>query len=242
MTSTVQGVPGWAVLACLGRSAPAFLVLLMCAVALRNALLLTRDLEWPMGDVQYREMASAPTLLDQGYGVAPTYRNEYPWYNPLPRALIAGVSYVTGLPVRVVIVRSGPYVNLLAPVTFFVMMAILTDAWSALAGTAAFLFISGNRPFEVFEAASYTPWFLTNLFAQSVLYLGTIVCYRASAAARRLRSHLMVGLLLGWPFLMHTAPALVFGCIVVVRAVIDASLTNNRVSAALACRIFGARR
>jgi hypothetical protein len=201
---------------------PLLAVAAMCAVVFAHGQRLTRDLEWPLavGGVQYREMASAQTLLDQGYGVDATYRGEYPWYNPLAPMLIAAISRVSGQPVRVIVARSGPYVNLLSPVAFFLLVSVLAGSWAGLAATAAFLFISGNPPFEAFEAATFTPWFLANFLAQGILYVGLIACYRATPATRW-PWHVVVGVLLGLTFLTHTAPALLFGLVVVLMALSD---------------------
>jgi hypothetical protein len=211
------------------RLLPSLVVALMCGFVFVQGYRLTGDLEWPLavGGVQYREMASAQTLLDQGYGVEATYRGEYPWYNPLASTLVASLARITGQPVRVIVARSGPYVNLLAPITFFWLVSVLVGPWAGLAATAAFLFISGNPPLDMYEGATFTPWFFPNFLAQSFLYVGLLASYRASPSARW-PWHVAVGVLLGGTFLAHTAPALVFGVVVLLMALADARGTKAR--------------
>jgi hypothetical protein len=196
------------------RCAAVLLVLVMSGVAVVLNLPVTSDLVWPGFETQFRELAAAQTLLDEGYGPDSTYRDAKLWYNPLSGAMIAATSRTLDVPARVVVPRIGVYVNLLAPLCFFLMVALLVDKWAAVAGTAAFLFLGSPR-FEDFEAATYSGWLLPNSFAQALAYLSIIVSARAGAVSSARAWSVLFGSLLGLTFLGHTAPALMLGLMLV---------------------------
>lgn len=179
-----------------------------------------RDIAWPGLDIQYRELAGAQTILDQGYGPDAAYAGERTWYNPMAIWIIAGLSRLSGLSPSLLIAQSGPYINLLAPVSLFVLVAVLFDQFAALAAVAAFIFVVGTA-FPFMYSATYSPWFAPENFAQAWMYL-SIAC--ASIAFSRDRSRLWViagGALLGATFLTHAAPALVCGVVWVILAARD---------------------
>ena len=185
----------------------------MCGVAFALNVSTTHDLEWPAWVTQYRELAGAQTLLDVGYGPDSSYLDEYVWYNPLPAWLIAASSWLTGLPAPTVIPRLGPYINLLAPLGLFVLIAVLADRWAAMAGTAVFLFALANNALPEYASPGYSPWFLPRHFVQGLFYLTLAATVRARAfGVPGAPSHaVLLGGLLGVTFLGHTAPALLLG-------------------------------
>jgi hypothetical protein len=199
----------------LGRWLPSALSLALIGAAFWFGLQTTRGLDFPgmgwtgVGIDLYRDISSAQTMLDAGYGADPTYAGERTWYNPLTPAISAAVSAVTGRPVHVVVSRIGAFANLLAPLAFFLMCAALFDRWTALFATAGFLFLlPGSLPSWV--SATYSPWFLPVNFVQSLFYLTVIALHRAWRS-RRVGAFVLAGLAWGVTFLGHTAPALVLG-------------------------------
>ena len=186
---------------------------------------MVRDLEWPAVDTQYRELAAAQTILDEGYGPDSTYLHERVWYNPMAPWLVAGVSRLSGLPPRIVVARSGPIVNLLAPIGLFVLTAMLFDLYAALGAMAAFMFVTGSA-FPFYYAATYSPWFAPENFGQAFFYIGMLgaatLFGRPFSAIRSLGA----GIVLGITFLTHTAPALVLGCTLVILAVWEGTGTR----------------
>ena len=197
---------------------PVCLVVVMLAGAFSVVFKTASGLEWPGTNIElpaidlYRDIASAQTILDSGYGPDPAYLGERTWYNPLTPSLIAFVSRVSGWPVPKVAAQIGIYANLLAPVALFLMCAILFDRWVALFATAGFLFvISSSLPSWV--GPSYSPWMLPVSFVQSLFYLSVVVLHRAMGA-QRLVAFVPVGLMWGLTFLGHTAPALILGGII----------------------------
>jgi hypothetical protein len=198
---------------------PRLLALAMLVLAFVESRALTRDLEWPAVDIQYRETATAQTLLDEGAGRDPAYRGESLWYNPLSGWIAALASHVTGRPLREVVPRIGPFVNLVAPIGFYALVAILVDEGAALLALAAYLFVTANA-FPFWFAASYSPWFAPENYGQGLLYLSLVLVAVARRRGWRLGGDIALGLALGVTFLAHTAPAIIVGTVLVLLAVL----------------------
>jgi hypothetical protein len=198
-------------------AAPILAILLMCACAFAMNYHVTRDLEWPGRDVEFREMASAQTLLDEGAGHDSTYRGESAWYSPLTAWVLAGTSRALNVPLRTVTPRIGPYLNLLAPLGFTLAVWTVLGRWTAVAALAAFLFLGSPR-LEDYESATYSPWLLPNNYVQGLFYLGVIACARMDPLLSRWRTGLGLGLLLGLVFYGHLAPAMILGGMIVALA------------------------
>jgi hypothetical protein len=200
-----------------GAFLPELLALGLLALAFGQARSVTSDLVWPASSIQYREMASAQTVLDQGFGADFAYRGETPWYNPLSGWIVAAGSVVSGRSPREVIARCGPLVNLVAPVALYALVATLVDRWTALAAAASHLFVTANA-FGFWEAASYSPWFAPENYGQGLLYLALLLLVRAERQPGFAR-YAGCGAGLGLTFLAHTAPALILGTMLVLLAV-----------------------
>lgn len=217
----------------------AALALALCAIGFAQNRSVVRDVVWPGFDVQYRELASAQTLLDEGYGPDSSYSREHAWYNPMTAWIIAAASRATGTPAPAVVNRLGPYVNLTAPVALFVMTAVLFDGVVAVAALAAFIFLVGTE-FPFYYSATYSPWFAPESFGQAPLYLLLAAVCRAFRPGSSLGWSLACGVLLGVTFLTHTAPALLGGAAIVVvgalemRRVGGARESLSRIATALA--------
>jgi hypothetical protein len=174
-------------------------------LAFLHARSLTRDLVRPAFDVQYREMAAAQTMLDGHPSADPAYRGESRWYNPMSGWILATFSRLTGASLPVLTARIGPFINLLAPLAFYLLAAAWQKPWAAVASLAAFLFLSAlGMPFT--DAATYSPWFAPENYGQGLFYLALLAAHRRVGA-------LLEGVLLGLIFLVHTAPALIFGMV-----------------------------
>ncbi len=215
-----------------GRSTPslAFGVLLLLAFA--QGLATTRGLEWPgtdpygVGIDLYRDIGMARTILESGYGPDPAYLGERNWYNPLVPAMTAAASGMSGVDVPVVAVRIGTYANLLAPVAFYLLVRSLAGAWIALYASAGFLFLTSST-LPSWMSATYSPWFLPVNFAQAIFYvtLWSYVLARRSTSRTR---YVWPGVLWGLTFLGHTAPALLFGYLVVAMEVAEVARKQIR--------------
>ena len=196
------------------------LALALCAVAFAQNRSVVRGLVWPGFDIQFRELASAQTMLDQGYGPDADYPSEHVWYNPMASWIIAAASRLSGSAAPGVVSRLGPYVNLAAPAALFLLTALLFDSVAAMATVAAFIFLVGTE-FPFYNSATYSPWFAPETFGQAWLYLLLGAQYRAVRPAASLGWSAASGALLGLTFLTHTAPALLGGAVIVVLGVID---------------------
>lgn len=197
------------------RQLPVWIFAVLLAVAFAVGLRTTHDLDFPGTDWEgvgidlYRDISSAQTMIDEGYGPDPTYRGERTWYNPLTPALSAVASAVTGAPVPRVAARLGAYVNLLGPIAFFLLCAALFDRWTALFAGAGFLFlVPGALPSWI--SATYSPWLMPVNFVQAWFYF-TLLAFHRARRDGRLVAFLLPGVLWGVTFLGHTAPALVIG-------------------------------
>lgn len=185
----------------------------------------THDLDWPgassggVGIDLYRDIALAQTMLDSGYGPDPNYLGERSWYNPLVPGMTALVSLVSGSPVPRVAARLGAYVNLAAPLAFYLMAASLLGRWRALSAVAAFLFLTSSTV-PSWVSATYSPWLMPVNFAQSLFYVTVWAYVRARRRGGR-GGYALTGCLWGVTFLAHAAPALVFGLVVLAATAVD---------------------
>ena len=197
------------------RAAPVVFAFVLIAFAVSVGVRTTSELTWPGQDWSgagidlYRDIASAQTMIDTGYGPDPTYLDEKTWYNPLTPGITAVVSAVTGLPVYVVATRIGAYVNVLAPLTFLLLCIKLFDRWTAFYATAAFLFLTSG-PLPSWVSATYSPWFMPVNFVQALFYPAVLVLWKAHRTGR-VAWYLAAGAAWGLVFLGHTAPALILG-------------------------------
>ncbi len=198
----------------------------LCILAFLNARTVTRDLTWPAFDVQYREMAGAQTLLDGDPWGDPAYRGESFWYNPMSRWILAASARVTDVSIPIVTVRIGPFINLLAPIAFYLLALAWLAPWSALAALSAFLFLSGNA-FRFTDAATYAPWFAPEAYGQGLFYLALLSAHRTSGPTPVRAGASVLGALLGLVFLVHTAPALILGGVLVAGVGLEVSATRR---------------
>lgn len=134
------------------------------------------------------------------------------------------------MPVNLVVTRGGPFLNLLAPVAFYWLATLLLPRRAALYALGAFLFA---HPFASWQSATYSPWLFVANFAQGLFYLTVAVWIRTGHPAP-VTHGVAVGVLVGLTFLAHTAPALLFGVLVLVWV-----LTRFLASPADGLRAFG---
>ncbi len=194
------------------------LVIAACfvAVALFHGLRTTSDLEWHPGNDAYRDIALAQIILDGDYPSDYLYDGEWLWYNPLTGAIIAAGAWLADVPPPLANVRMAPWLNLVVPLAFFLLVWYLADGWIALVALVSFLFfLPQERP--SFVSASYSPWLLAPHLSQALFYT-TILAWIVHLRGASLRSALAAGFLLGLTFLGHTAPAVLLGAIMVITA------------------------
>jgi hypothetical protein len=182
-----------------------------CALALWVALHTVSGLRWPYDGDHYRDIAQAQVARDGHPLSDPFYAGEWVWYNPLVPWLIGLVSLVARVPPAQAHVQSGPWMNLLAPVAFYILCTRLAGQRAAFAALVIFLFFN-CRTDPALTCPTYSPWLFVATFAQGLFFLTLLAMVRASDQPSPGRAAL-VGLLAGLTFLAHTGPALILAAV-----------------------------
>ncbi len=195
---------------------PVLLAAGMTGYCLVFALRATSGVQWPYEWDAFRDIGAAQTMLDGRYPEDPILLGHTLWYNPLTAACNAAFSAATGVPLPQANVMLGPWLQLLTPAGFFVVLWVLFGRWAAVLGLAAFLFgKTDNIP--AWNCATYSPWLFAPVLAEGFFYftLAAFVLVRRKHPAS-LAWHALVGLLLALTFMTHTAPAVNAGGIMTV--------------------------
>ena len=187
---------------------PDSLALVMIAVALWMALETVHGLTWPPRPDFYRELGSVQHILEGRALEDPIYLGEARWYNPLVPALLAVIATRVDVPLYELIVGFGPYLNLICPIAFYLLVSrALFGAWIGVAALAVYLFaFSPFLPPSV--EGTYSPWLWTRNFMQGPVFLTAAAMIVSHRSTHWLVWSLIAGFLLGTVFLGHTAPAL----------------------------------
>ena len=187
------------------------IIILFIGFAFSQGLRITKDLSWPYDEDLYRNIGHAQTILDGDYFADDLYLGEKQWYNPLVPTIVAGLSWLTKTSVHILYTRMGAYLNLLAPIFFYILLVRFSDRWTALACTFGFLFVTSNG-IPTWLGGSYSPWLLPVLFVQGLYYMALFIYIKALQTAK-LKYIIISGILLGLVFMGHTAPAILLGLI-----------------------------
>jgi hypothetical protein len=197
------------------------LLLLLCAAAGWRAV---HGLTQPHDLDNLRDLGFIQGILDGNWFGDPVYAGEARWYPGLIAALAAAAYQLLlpdGTPLAAAWVQAGPWLNLLAPPTFFWMARrVLGSFGAAAAATAAFVLWSGNAPrpwLAPWDAAGYTPWPFTPNLALPLFFLGVGLAHRRCRTGRR-RDAAAVGSALGVAFLAHPVAGLLLSGIVTAAA------------------------
>jgi len=166
----------------------------------------THDLEWPCEADLYRDLGAAQTIHDGAVGADPAYRGERWWYPPLVPATVALIGRVTEVPLHRLYATAGIYLNLLAPIAFYVMLGVLHGRRVALASLVGFLFL-GQHDLMSWMHATYSPWLWSCNLAQAFFYLGVLMLSLAMQSGST-RQAIAAGLFVGMTALAHVAPAM----------------------------------
>ena len=213
-------------------SLTSLLLILMLALAFGLGVSTTGALYWPADSDLARDSSQAMTVYDGDLLGDPQYPGETIWYNPFTPALVALLAKVTGQPLPLIYTRAGAYLNLLAPILFYALVAVLLDRWTALAATFAFLFVQIAPPTTSVLYATYSPVLYAANLAQAWLY-GALIVFVVAVRTGRRRWFGLTGALLGLTFLAHTAPAILLGLIIALQTAIVAVRDRARRRAAL---------
>jgi hypothetical protein len=186
------------------------LAAIACAVALVVALRAVDGLNWPPDEDNFRDVAAAQAALDGHPLSDPYYANEWIWYNPLVPWLVALGSLVTRVPVDLLDIKAGPWLNLLAPAGFYLLCARIAGRGTAFVALLIFLFWNGG--FDGMGSATYLPWLWVGNFSQGPFFFALLAILWCSDRPTLLRAA-VAGVLGGLTFLTHTGPALVVGIV-----------------------------
>ena len=157
------------------------LALVLILAALAVALLKTADVTSPPDTWDhFRDIAQAQTVRDGALLSDQYYRGEWAWYNPLLAWVLALGSALTNTPsLELFHVKSGPWLNLLGPVAFYLMSVQMVGRTAAFVALALHLFftIGDGRGWAY---ATYSPWLYSNEFAQGLFYTSALALMKSS--------------------------------------------------------------
>jgi len=201
---------------------PVLMAVGMTGYCLVFALRATDGVQWPYEWDAFRDIGAAQTMLDGRYPEDPILAGKTLWYNPLTAACNAAFSAATGMPLHRANVVLGPWLQLLTPAGFFVLVWVLFGRWAAVLGLAAFLFgKTDNIP--AWNCATYSPWLFAPVFAEGFFYFtlaGFVLVRRRRPTS--LAWHALMGVMLALTFMTHTAPAVNAGGIMAVMMAVAA--------------------
>jgi hypothetical protein len=176
----------------------------------------TSHVSWPYDFDHFRDMAFTQTMAQGAWLSDPYYRGEFLWYNPLVPAIAAVIERFADVSVHVLYARLGAYLNLLAPITFFLLLRATVGPLQALAALVVFLFAT-PRGAQGWNTATYSPWLFPITFAQGLFYASLWSLHRLWQEPGTQR-RMVAGVLVGLTFLAHTAPALMLVGILLLRS------------------------
>jgi hypothetical protein len=193
-----------------GEVAVACVLALLClAPAVRASHGFVRGLTQPYDLDQFRDTATAQSMLDGRFPADPDYLGETLWYNPMPAAIVAALSRVSGREVATVQVQFGPFLNGGVMLAFFAMAVVLTGPWIALAALSILLYAPSSGD-PAWATPAYSPWLFTPMLTAGFFYM-SVALFVAAFRRDTPRWWALAGAGLGFTFLGHTGAALVLG-------------------------------
>src|ERR1700678_1682038 len=99
----------------------------MLALACIQCYAAAKDIHWFFDPDYYRDMSCVQQNLHGDFGKDPNYLGAWLWYNPLLTGIETIIVRITGLPLNVTFAQAGVWLNLLAPMTFTLMLATIFD-------------------------------------------------------------------------------------------------------------------
>lgn len=122
--------------------------------------------------------------------------------------MLALFGKTTGISLMRLAVVLGPFINLLAPIAFYMLAAFLFGRAAGVAGLCLMLF--GKEGGLPFWTCAYCPWLLAPMYSAGLLFL-CIYAYMKALESKGSGYFCLTGLLLGTAFMSHTAPAVIGG-------------------------------
>jgi len=185
------------------------LVLGFCAA---HGLAVTAGLARPPNVDNLRDVGAIQGILDGNWFGDPVNAGAWRWYPPLIHAVAAVVVWLSGASPLQFWADAGPWLNLLTPLTFYLMTARLFGPPTAAVSVAVLVLLNGAMR-DPWLAASYTPWPFTPNLALPCFFM-SVWLIDARAGAQRIGDAIVIGFALGLTFLAHMIPALLLSAIV----------------------------
>jgi hypothetical protein len=208
---------------------PWAVLLLLLAACLAHGLWVVRGLG-PYTAVYdaYRDVGFVQGFLDGNLLGDPSTEGAQRYYPPLLHALAALVAFITQIPPLELLIRAAPWVNLLVPASFFLMVRRLVNAPAAAIATTLFVCFDGLL-LPPWMAASYTPWTSVPALTQA-LFFCSVWLISARIQQARFIDALSIGSAIGIVFLAHTVPALILATITAAAALATHRMTMRTVA------------
>ena len=154
-------------------------------------------------------------FLDGNWFGDPAYAGEWRWYPPLLHGLAALGVWLSGASPMSFWVRIGLWVNLLVPLTFFLMNARLFGGAAAAVATAIFVLFDGASTYPYNAAVIHG-----SRSSQSDLpfFFLEITLINARGRSARMRDAVVIGRVMGIVFLAHTVAAILLSAVITTTA------------------------
>ena len=165
----------------------------------------------------YRDAGFVQGFIDGNLSGDPSIEGAKRYYPPLLHALAAVVASIAHMQPLQLLVSAAPWVNLLIPTTFFLMVRRLIDAPAAAIATVLLVCFDGAF-LPPWMAASYSPWHSVPAITQA-LFFCCVWMISARAERGRFGDAILIGSMIGIVFLAHTVPAVLLAVITAAAAV-----------------------
>jgi hypothetical protein len=190
--------------------------LLLCFCGARGYWLV-RGLPFPPYSDSLRDLGFIRGIVDGNLFGDPTNAGAWRWYPPLLHFIGAAAVKLTGADPAALWLGAAPWINLLAPATFFLLSRSLIGIRAATFATFAFVFLNGALTYP-WDTATYAPWPYTPILAEAFFYATVLIIYHR-IGTRRLLDAVQIGAAIGLTYLAHAVPGLILIPIVAVAAV-----------------------
>lgn len=212
---------------------PGLCAMAAMAVAFAYALHAAWGAEWPHLYDALRDAGMAQSILYGRYPEDHVLLGKTLWFNPLMAWLVAAASWITHIRPPAMDVWMGPVVNLVLPVSLYLLARKMVGRWAAAAGVIMLLFVNSlvreHNPWTIASSniSTYTPWLFAPHVTQGLFCLA-LLAFLNYGRQPSLGGAMAAGALLGATFLGHTAPAVILGLIIVSSTAFDVAATPGR--------------
>jgi len=191
------------------------LLLILCAY---RGLRLVGGLVRPPDIDSLRDVGFIQAFLDGNWFGDPAYSGEWRYYPPLVHALGALLARLLGAKDALALwVQAGVWLNLLTPLTFFLMAKRLLGSSQAAAASATVYVLFNGAVSRPWMTGGYTPWPLTPSISQALFFASVWIILKSGIPGvtwKKLLNAVMIGALIGLTLLAHLVPAVILTAIV----------------------------